>query len=537
MIIRRVGKLALLAAALLLAAIVLVIALSARPHTINLEELVEVSFSGFDTVGSAYAKLDQERFGAALAKAMGKKNVEALEQGMFIACAKAVSLGLDRSEGLSNGDRVIVEISYDNDALDDYKIQYSGTSVSASAQGLTPLTEIDPFVGLEMQYSGISPNGQAELQHTGNTSFFNTQDFCLDRSTGLKNGDVITVTVPEDYDPYNVALSGYLLTQTEKTFTVEGLPEYLDTFSAIPANTLDYLQQETQDLILASAARDYGDDYDLGEISYAGYVLQVEKHGSDSQQHNRLYLVYRGVLSHIRNAFPDTMVYFPVCYSNLMMSSEGVTYGGGDEIEGETDLTDGGIFAFDTRGYTNPFTLYEDLVTTKKDELQCEAGDGMEQYDTYTPIAALSDIDERHMQLLTDRARDLITRNVESNHSSAELSNLSLVGECLLLAKTQGGNFRHHNRLIVVYQGTLSPTREDPFTAYFPVEFEGLINLPGGEFMYVRESDVRGWINFMGGRFSGNGYLDGTELFKDLVTANRSDYTYELSEGMKAFET
>ena len=56
--------------------IILVIALSARPHTINLEELVEVSFSGFDTVGSAYAKLDQERFGAALAKAMGKKNVE-----------------------------------------------------------------------------------------------------------------------------------------------------------------------------------------------------------------------------------------------------------------------------------------------------------------------------------------------------------------------------------------------------------------------------------------------------------------------------
>ena len=537
MIIRHMGKLALLAAALLLAAIILVIALSARPHTINLEELVEVSFSGFDTVGSAYAKLDQERFGAALAKAMGKKNVEALEQGMFIACAKAVSLGLDRSEGLSNGDRVIVEISYDNDALDDYKIQYSGTSVSASAQGLTPLTEIDPFVGLEMQYSGISPNGQAELQHTGNTSFFNTQDFCLDRSTGLKNGDVITVTVPEDYNPYNVALSGYLLTQTEKTFTVEGLPEYLDTFSAIPANTLDYLQQETQDLILASAARDYGDDYDLGEISYAGYVLQVEKHGSDSQQHNRLYLVYRGVLSHIRNAFPDTMVYFPVCYSNLMASSEGVTYGGGDEIEGETDLTDGGIFAFDTRGYTNPFMLYEDLMTAKKDELQCEVGDGMERYDTYAPIAALSDIDENHMQLLRDRARELICRDSVVDFSSADVSELTLVGECLLLAKTLGGDVRYHNRLVVVYQGMVSSRYFDPVLVYFPIEFEGLINLPGGEFTYVRESEVRGWIRFPGSNATGNGYLDGTKLFQDLVTANRSDYTYELSEGMRAFET
>ena len=359
MIIRHMGKLALLAAALLLAAIILVIALSARPHTINLEELVEVSFSGFDTVGSAYAKLDQERFGAALAKAWEKRMLRRWSRVLFIACAKAVSLGLDRSEGLSNGDRVIVEISYDNDALDDYKIQYSGTSVSASAQGLTPLTEIDPFVGLEMQYSGISPNGQAELQHTGNTSFFNTQDFCLDRSTGLKNGDVITVTVPEDYNPYNVALSGYLLTQTEKTFTVEGLPEYLDTFSAIPANTLDYLQQETQDLILASAARDYGDDYDLGEISYAGYVLQAESTALIPSSTTRSISFIAGC----SRIFAMRFGYHGLLPCLLFQSDDvfrGCDYGGGDEIEGETDLTDGGIFAFDTRGYTNPFMLYED---------------------------------------------------------------------------------------------------------------------------------------------------------------------------------
>lgn len=537
MMIRRMGKWALLAAALLLAATVLVIALAARPHTINLEELVEVSFSGFDTVGSAYAKLDQERFGAALAKAMGKKHAGELEPGTFIACSKAVTLQLDRSQGLSNGDSVTVAISYDNDALDDCKIRYSGTSVSVSAQGLTPLTEIDPFVGLEMEYSGIAPNGQAELRHTGTVGFSNMQEFCLDQSTGLENGDIITVTVPADCDPHNAALSGYLLTQTEKTFTVEGLPEYLDTFSAIPADTVDHLQQETQDLILASAARDYGDDYALGEISYAGYVLQVEKPSSDSQQHNRLYLVYRGVLSHIRDAFPDTMVYFPVCYSDLMASSEGVTFGGGDKIEGETDLTDGGIFAFDTRGYTNPFALYEDLVTAKKDEFQCEAGDGMERYDTYTPIAALSDIDENHMELLRNRARELICRDSMVNFSSVDMSELTLVGECLLLAKTLGGNVRYHNRLVVVYQRTVSSRQIDPVWVYYPIEFEGLINLPGGEFTYVRESEVRGWINFPGSSATGNGYLDGTKLFQDLVTANRADYTYELSEGMKAFET
>ena len=32
-----------------------------------------------------------------------------------------------------------------------------------------------------------------------------------------------------------------------------------------------------------------------------------------------------------------------------------------------------------------------------------------------------------------------------------------------------------------------------------------------------------------------NGYTDGAKMFSDLVTANRTDYSYEVSEGLKAF--
>ena len=87
----------------------------------------------------------------------------------------------------------------------------------------------------------------------------------------------------------------------------------------------------------------------------------------------------------------------------------------------------------------------------------------MERYDTYAPIAALSDIDENHMQLLRDRARELICRDSVVDFSSADVSELTLVGECLLLAKTLGGDVRYHNRLVVVYQGMVSSRYFDRF--------------------------------------------------------------------------
>lgn len=535
MLRKQMGVIILTMAGLLLASVIFLIVLAVKPHTINLEELVKVSFYGYNSVGNAYAKLDETRFGAALAKAKGKKSVEGLEPGAFYACLNAISLELNHPEGLSNGDVVTVDISYDNDAVDDYKIRYSGTSVTVPVQGLAPLTEIDPFADMQMEFSGIAPEGHAELRCVGNAAFISADEFWLDQSDGLKNGDSVTATVP-DYDPYTVAQSGYVLTQTEKTYTVAGLPEYLDTFSAIPADSLALLQQETQDMILAFAARDYGSDCFLGEISYAGYVLQVKKPGSDSREHNLLYLIYRGVLSNTRDKFPNTMVYFPVRYSNLMISSEGVIYEDGDHIEGKTDLTDFGIFSYDTAGYTNPYALYKDLVTAKKDASSCETGDGMEGYEAYSPITSLSDIREKDLQFLIDRARERIRPDTVGD-SSLELSDVTLVGHCLLSAKTQSDDYRRNNRLLVVYSGTVSSRYFDPVTTYFTIEFEGLVNLPNEEFLYTRESGIRGRTKFPGSYIYGNGYLDGAELFRDLVTSNRADYTYEISEGLKAFES
>ena len=103
----------------------------------------------------------------------------------------------------------------------------------------------------------------------------------------------------------------------------------------------------------------------------------------------------------------------------------------------------------------------------------------------------LSDIREKDLQFLIDRARERIRPDTVGD-SSLELSDVTLVGHCLLSAKTQSDDYRRNNRLLVVYSGTVSSRYFDPVTTYFTIEFEGLVNLPNEEFLYTRESGIRG---------------------------------------------
>ena len=537
-VLRRVGKMPIiLGACVLVALVILLVVLATRSHTIDLEELVEVEFAGYDTVGRAYVSMDINAYDAALSEALGKDHISEVDRDVYYTCSSALTLTLDRQNGLSNGDTVTVEIEYDNDALKEYRLRYKGASVSFQVEGLEPLTEVDPFAGLQIIFTGVSPNGRVELSYEGGSDYVNQGSFSCDRTENLQNGDQVTVTIPS-YNPEVATNYGYRFITTEKTYTVEGLPEYIDSYDLIPAETLAHLKQETEDTILAYVARDYSKECPLGELSYAGYLLLTEKPGSGYQTHNVLYLVYRGVLSHTGDEFHDSTIYFPVGYCNLTNTAQGVSYEGGEDIEGYTNLTDS-FFGYYTYGYDNPLVLYAELVTEQQDNYDCQAGDGMEGYDTYTPITALSELRERDLTLLTDRAKELIQSYISEEYTAAQASALTLVGEYLLISKKQGSDYRNNNQLIVVYSATVTSNNDrfETATVYYPVRFEGLINLPRDEFMYVRESNVCGSVRFPDSSVYSDGYLDGADMFGDLVTAERDSYTYEVSEGLRAFGT
>lgn len=125
---------------LLLGAVAAIVALIAviasRPHTINLEEYVKVDFVGENTEGRAYPNLEIYAFEEAFAKAFGKDHISQVKEADFMACTEDINLTVEPMWNLSNGDVVTVYIEYDNSALRDYPIRYSGTSVSFVVEGL-----------------------------------------------------------------------------------------------------------------------------------------------------------------------------------------------------------------------------------------------------------------------------------------------------------------------------------------------------------------------------------------------------------------
>ena len=72
--------------------------------------------------------------------------------------------------------KAVVRISYDNEAVKEYDIKFSGKSASFTVEGLANLTEIDPSEG-SMFFSGFSPDGQVEFEYSGDNPYVGSIGF------------------------------------------------------------------------------------------------------------------------------------------------------------------------------------------------------------------------------------------------------------------------------------------------------------------------------------------------------------------------
>lgn len=522
----------------LIIAIAVIVIMLAQPVTIHLDQLVVVDFAGYNTVGSATVHIDYENYDQQLGEALKIDQEDLYSSLKYSICTDAFQISLDKENNLSNGDEVTVKIEYDNESVEDFKIRFSGDDVTFVVEGLEELQAIDPYEGLEVSFEGISPDGYINYYYNGISSYVSEDNFIVDKSTDLKNGDIVTISV-EPYNEHLAAQNGYQFTETSKIFTVEGLDEYVQTASAIPEDFLEYAKEEAQDTINAYVAREYNDECPLTSIEYAGYIFNVAKERESTKYFNELYIIYRGIVSHNENEFHETMVYYPVMYSDLLLSGGQVQSNQENEIQGYSILMDNGIFdRYTTQGYTNPLIAYSELLSSKIDNYECSAGDGFEKYNSYVPIQSLSDIHEDNLDYFAEKALEIIRNEISNQYeNSSHVADMTLEGQYLLTAKVQGHDYKNNNQLIMVYSAVVS-SDEDRFatsTIYFPVKFEGLINLPGDEFMYVDESDILGRYDFPNSTYYTSGYGDTDLMFKQLITENVADYNYEVSDGLKEF--
>ena len=529
--------------------LIIILLIANRKTVVDLNKFVkDPVFEGYDGYGTANSGFlfDEDAFIAEYAgkiKYTGGNRSIAYDYDTPEAMLADYANGyMEAGTNLSNGDSVVFEWTIDEELMKTLfkkcKLKYSNITYTVS--GLTPLREVNPFDDITVTFEGIAPNGTCKVERETEDEAVNSLYISTDKTSGLSNGDTVKVTVASYYSD-NLGLSmaqdyGVVLTETEKSYTVEGLEAYVTSYDEVTEDYLTYAKGEVEDVIASYTANNY-DDVNLSDLEYAGYIFEAAKDTDDYWgDYNILYVIYSGYVKSTKGNFDKTKVYYPVKCRNLLKGTDGTVTGEVGDITGWSYI--GGTWT-STSGYVNPLKCYNELVEANRDSYVATVGDGFEEYSKSKEIAGLSDIYDSCKTVLTDLAKEKIQAYIDDSYDSEKIvvKGLALDREYLLLAKEQGDDYAANNKYYLVFTANVSHKDKsfEKTTVYYPVEFDGIVNFENGDYLVTSCNGIQGSQYFEGSWYYTKGYTDPDEMYKDIVTGNRSNYTSDVTKKSKEF--
>lgn len=360
--------------------LVLLIVIALHKPTVNLNDYLKVTYGGYDGGGVAYTEIDWNSMKEDFENKISYKRGMAQTGGMtpIDIIMEYTNANIEgKNEKLSNGDKVSYTWKVDKDAIAKLikcKIKYSDGSKKVS--GLKEMELFDPFKNLKVTFSGVEPNGEADIEYNGD--MLSEYDFTCDKTSGLKNGDKIKISLTEDagyyVDQYNKAPS-----VLEKEYKVKNLGKYLSKIKEVDTDGMNSARAKAQKSI--SDMGDYwSEDVTLDKVSYAGDYLQVAK-DSDDYTKNYYGVIYQ-INAHIQpdgGQRKDVVSYYSMKFENVIVGGDGKCEIDLDEYDVPYDdfsveVTSGdlssGSYSFD--GYQTLEELKKNYVDEVADEFDCE---------------------------------------------------------------------------------------------------------------------------------------------------------------------
>jgi len=224
-------------ALLLVMAAVMVMTLTAcggGSKTYDVQSLCEVSLSGFDGYATANLINNQLVIKSICDDIQSKDGFETAATYALFFDTLRYKITSDKTEGLTNGDKLQIELtSYNKEAAKELKVSFSNAKFTYAVEGLVEGTVLDPFEGLEVAFTGISPkNGVVEINSLNcPDSVQNSGNFNAKQKSGVSNGD--TIVIEYAYNEKQAEQNGVMFLEKEKEYTVEGLPEYPTSLQGI----------------------------------------------------------------------------------------------------------------------------------------------------------------------------------------------------------------------------------------------------------------------------------------------------------------
>lgn len=285
---------------------------------IEVNKYIKVEFEGYDGMGYVAStefdarKMLNDNEGAM--KDASKKDLTKLFDEKFVFKQEDL-------EHLKNGDKLDIKWKTDEDRITkfekEYNVKFVYEDFDVEVSGLAKMESVDVFDGVVVNFYGTAPNGRASIE---SSSKYTKIEYGLDKSTGLSNGDQITITAYPGQSQYatlaEAMINNYqkIPAAETKTITVSGLSQILTSVSQIPQTTLNEMDAALKQK-LATAAQGW-----VFPESYQGATLMGTIFAG-GESDNQVDFVYKVDVDSIRDGAMSYYTYGR--YTNLVMNGDG----------------------------------------------------------------------------------------------------------------------------------------------------------------------------------------------------------------------
>ena len=291
-----------------------------RTPTIDVSKYMTLSADGYNTVGKLNISFDTEKLEKDYGKQIAtrfKKQMKNLKDDTYGLSSLTASLydgyeadlfaetcatgSADKTKNLSNGD--VVTYTWDDnsdEAEEAFGVKVKYTDITYTVSGLASVNTFDAFDGVDVEFSGISPDGRATVNSLPTAAEAQGLYYTLDENSGLSNGDTVTLTVHSNRDDFSDCIDKYgaMPQATEKTFTVAGLNEYVTSADTLSDSVLVSLQNQAEDVFKSYAAQRFSNGQTFKGMTYLGNYILTPKNKDSWGDKDRIVLAYQVTVHH-----------------------------------------------------------------------------------------------------------------------------------------------------------------------------------------------------------------------------------------------
>lgn len=229
----------------------------------------------------------------------------------------SISVTLDKTEEISNGDELHVIVNYNEELAKELKIKILNREFMYKIENLPESEVVDIFENIKVTFEGYSPMLIATLENNSENSFIKENiSFKLDKTKNIKLGEEVTVTA--SYDDEYLKQNGIIIEQNTKKYKAEKAAKYISSLEEITEDYKKQIDAKLQDkldelfstpppytalgwankasYIYYHILEDTSGNFDRSlsyKSSLQGRYLLTLKEASDKKEYNQYYNLYK----------------------------------------------------------------------------------------------------------------------------------------------------------------------------------------------------------------------------------------------------